>query len=196
MHIPDRKGLTRLPSSPFDILSSPYITSLLGTRILYEGSRGRNQPKGQSDESLSSFLTRRFGTKLERMLGSALVHGIYAADARLLSVRAAFSTLLQAEERGNGSLVRGMLRRSDEKSDPFAGYDIGDVAALVKDAAVFSFVERMETLSNALNKHLRSTSNVTISDGADVVALRPSSSDDIEVFYFILLLSSFVNDVL
>lgn len=182
LHIPGRRGLTRIPSSPLGLLTSPYITSLLGTRILYEALRGSNRPKGEDDESLSSFLTRRFGHKFERIFGSALVHGIYAADARLLSVKAAFPTLLQAEERGNGSLVRGMLKANSQNSEPFAGYDVGDIPALVKDAAVFSFIDGMETLVGALTKHVQSTSNVTVSDDANVLSLRPSdSSSSVEV---------------
>ena len=37
--------------------------------------------------------------------------GVYAADARKLSVRAAFPTLWEMEERGRGSVVRGSFSR-------------------------------------------------------------------------------------
>jgi oxygen-dependent protoporphyrinogen oxidase len=56
---------------------------------------------------------RRFGEPFARTFGSAMVHGIYAADSRILSVRAAFPTLWDAEEKGGGSIIRGLLRMND-----------------------------------------------------------------------------------
>lgn len=56
------------------------------------------------------FLTRHFGTDFAQTFGSALVHGIYAADSRLLSTRAAFEVLYRLERwSGNDSVVRGAL---------------------------------------------------------------------------------------
>lgn len=152
--------------------------------------RSRNRPEGQSDESLNSFLTRRFGAKFARLFGSALVHGIYAADSKLLSVKAAFPALLEAEERGDGSLVRGMLKGGGEKVDSFAGYDVGDVSALMKDAAIFSFVDGMETLPRALKRFLDNAPNVNVQIEASVVSLQSSTNtSDIEVRLLLLTFS-------
>lgn len=38
-----------------------------------------------------------------------MVHGIYAANARSLSARAAFPFLWEAERRGQGSIIRGLV---------------------------------------------------------------------------------------
>ena len=60
-----------------------------------------------NDESVDAFFTRHFGPDFARTFGSALVHGIYATDSRVLSVRSAFSMMCELEERGKGSAVRG-----------------------------------------------------------------------------------------
>ena len=99
--------------------------------ILRDIIRRDNRPKDTDDESVSSPLARRFGHKFERIFGSALIHGVYAADARALSVRATFPTLLEAEERGRGSIVRGMLRTGSNEN--VQQYDLGNVENTVKD---------------------------------------------------------------
>ncbi|THH03061.1 hypothetical protein EW145_g6562 [Phellinidium pouzarii] len=181
LQIPGRPGLTRLPSSLFSLLSLPYASSALVPSILLEAVRPSNKPKGQDDESLGAFLTRRFGAKFERLFGSALVHGIYAADSRMLSTKAAFPMLLEAEKRGNGSLVWGMLR-GREKVGLFAGYDVGEVRTLVDNASIFSFFDGMESIPKALKSYLNTAQNVTIKTGVDVNGLRPTTnSEDIEV---------------
>ncbi len=80
------------------------------------------------------------------MLGSALVHGIYAADSRVLSVRAAFPSLWDAETRGHGSIVRGFFRAQALPSTPPQTYDVGDVSEHMKGVSAFSFREGMESL--------------------------------------------------
>ncbi|KAH8105791.1 Protoporphyrinogen oxidase [Phellopilus nigrolimitatus] len=180
LHIPGRPGLTRIPSSPLSLLASPYVSACLVPPILLEAVRRANRPEGSTDESLDAFLTRRFDARFARIFGSALVHGIFAADARVLSTRAAFPMLLEAEERGGGSVVRGMLKR--KKTDPgFAGYDVGGVQELTKDASVFSFVDGMETIPRALKSYLTAAQNVTVRTNAEVTALRAVDPESIEV---------------
>ncbi|KAL5508140.1 HEM14 [Sanghuangporus vaninii] len=181
LHIPGRPGLTRLPSSPLSLLSTPYASSILVPSILREPIRRANRPKDADDESVSSLLARRFGHKLERIFGSALVHGIYAADARALSVKATFPILLEAEERGRGSIVLGMLKAGSKKSD-VQQYDVGDVQSLVNDAAVFSFVDGLGTIPKSLREYLDKSENVTIRTNAAVTSLRPKlNAEGIEV---------------
>lgn len=47
---------------------------------------------------------------------SAMVHGIYAADSRRLSVRAAFPSLWEAEKQ-HGSIILGMLRGTKTREE-------------------------------------------------------------------------------
>ena len=185
MHIPGRPGLTRLPASPLSILKAPYTSSIIAPAIIAETFRRSNRPIGVDDESLSEFLARRFGPKVERIFGSAVVHGIYAADSRLISTRAAFPSLYEAEERGRGSVVRGLL--TSKKAEDIANeFDLGETQSLLRDAAVFSFTDGMETLPRALRNVLDTIQNVTLRSNSDVTALRlRNESNDIEVIFFI-----------
>jgi protoporphyrinogen/coproporphyrinogen III oxidase len=59
------------------------------------------------DESIASFLRRRFGQEAVDRLGEPLLAGIHAGDPERLSIRATFPRFADLEER-HGSLVRGM----------------------------------------------------------------------------------------
>jgi protoporphyrinogen/coproporphyrinogen III oxidase len=136
------------------------------------------------DESLDEFLSARLGPELARTLGSALVHGIYAADSRVLSVRTVFPSLWEMARDGRGSIVRGMLSRAlrrapKEVSDD---YDLGDVPRLVQDASVYSFKEGMITLVSVLQRALRQRSNVeTVRDDGVARIERNTIKGDMQV---------------
>lgn len=126
------------------------------------------------DESVDEFLSRRFGSEFARIFGSALVHGIYAADSRELSVRAAFPSLWDAEERGRGSLVTGFLRPSKvsataEVDDP---YQLGDVYEQMRGVSVYSFSQGIGALVDALLRELRTRRNVRLLGGVSATGLR------------------------
>ena len=59
------------------------------------------------DESIASFLRRRFGQEAVDRLGEPLLAGIHAGDPERLSIRATFPRFADLEAR-HGSLVRGM----------------------------------------------------------------------------------------
>ncbi len=60
---------------------------------------------GDDDESIGSFVRRRFGREAAEYLADPLLAGIHAGDAERLSVRALFPRLVDAEQR-NGSVLR------------------------------------------------------------------------------------------
>ena len=124
----------------------------------------------QEDESVDAFLTRRFGESFARTFGSALVHGIYAADSRELSVRAAFPALWNAEDRGGGSVVRGFLKRQ-KGGEREEKYDLGDVERNMAHVSVYSFQDGIETLTRALTRYLEACPNVTLFPGVAVESL-------------------------
>lgn len=130
------------------------------------------------DESVDAFLTRHFGGEFAQTFGSALVHGIYAADSRLLSVRAAFPMLCQLEQAGNGSVVRGMIRemlsasrKQDAGATDPAAYELGQVAQLMKGVSVYSFQDGMQTLTDTLERRLEEHANVEVVKGDGAAAL-------------------------
>jgi protoporphyrinogen/coproporphyrinogen III oxidase len=62
---------------------------------------------GGGDESLASFVTRRFGREVLDRLAQPLIGGIYSGDPSRLSMRATIPQFLDLERR-YGSLIRGM----------------------------------------------------------------------------------------
>lgn len=162
------------------MLTSP-LRRILLSAVLREPFRPANRPRDIKDEPLDAFMTRRFGEPFARTFGSALVHGIYAADSRKLSVRAAFPSLWTAEERGWGSVVRGILRPSARNLLQKRDYDLGEIPRLLRDASVYSFRDGMQTLTNALERNLSHQTNVRILRNTSVTSLRLKEDRSFEI---------------
>ncbi|CAL1698977.1 unnamed protein product [Somion occarium] len=184
LHIPGTNGLTPLPNSLLSVFTSPIRTVLLGG-VLGEPFRARTNWRPAfnhyNDMSFDDFLTYHFGADFARLMGSALAHGIYAADSRLVSVRAAFPSLWDmAGENGTESIVLNTFKRACGfgKSDLKAvaessaqSYDLGNVEAGLKDASVFSFRDGAEALVQALERELERRQNVTILKSHGIAAI-------------------------
>jgi oxygen-dependent protoporphyrinogen oxidase len=67
--------------------------------------------RGSEDESLASFVTRRFGREVLDRLAQPLIGGIYSGDPERLSMRATMPQFVELERR-YGSLVRAMRATS------------------------------------------------------------------------------------
>ena len=83
---------------------------------------------GHGDESIASFLRRRFGQESVERLGEPLLAGIHAGDPERLSILATFPRFRDLE-RNHGSLVRGMWaapgrRRPAGEKPPSAFYSL------------------------------------------------------------------------
>jgi oxygen-dependent protoporphyrinogen oxidase len=66
------------------------------------------------DESLASFVTRRFGREVLDRLAQPLIGGIYSGDPERLSMQATLPQFLELEQR-HGSLVRAMQASSGKR---------------------------------------------------------------------------------
>ena len=71
------------------------------------------------DESIATFLRRRFGQEAVERLGEPLLAGIHAGDPERLSILATFPRFRELEAK-YGSLVRGMLSAPRPKRKPGA----------------------------------------------------------------------------
>ncbi|KZO95463.1 Protoporphyrinogen oxidase [Calocera viscosa TUFC12733] len=171
--------LTLLPSTLLSALLTPFTPALrpLLPAILREPLRRANRPQGLEDESVDGFFTRRFGAEFARRFASALVHGVYAADARELSVRAAFPSLWAAEERGRGSVLLGLRAAGREPAEDVSGYDVGDVGEAVEGVSVFSFREGVEAIPRAMEGYLEKQGNVRILKRAAVLSVYADEGD-------------------
>jgi len=67
----------------------------------------RPRRREDGDESIASFLRRRFGQEAVDRLGEPLLAGIHAGDPERLSIRATFPRFVDLEAR-HGSLIRGI----------------------------------------------------------------------------------------
>ncbi|MEE2829364.1 MAG: protoporphyrinogen oxidase [Myxococcota bacterium] len=67
----------------------------------------------EDDESLASFVRRRFGQEALDRIAQPLIAGIYSGDPEQLSLRATMPRLLDLE-REHGSVIRGMRSTSTE----------------------------------------------------------------------------------
>lgn len=99
-------ALEKVPLGP-GLLVSPLMGG--GTRTaLFRDVFGRSEAP-DSDESVASFIRRKFSpTLLDRLVGP-FVSGIFAGDPEKLSLRAAFPILYEAEQT-SGSVLRGLLK--------------------------------------------------------------------------------------
>ena len=74
---------------------------------------------GRGDESIASFLRRRFGQEAVERLGEPLLAGIHAGDPERLSILATFPRFRDLEEK-HGSLIRGMWAAPRPRPTPGA----------------------------------------------------------------------------
>lgn len=147
--------LRGLPSGPLSMLASP-LTRTVPFAMLREVFRKKGE---LPDESIASFITRRFGNHISEKLFDPLTTGIFAGDIKKLSIRSCFPNLYQWEKK-HGSVCWGMLRgreKTRRARSPFL--------EKISRSPIFSFKEGMETLPDALAEtlapHLRCNSAVT-----------------------------------
>jgi oxygen-dependent protoporphyrinogen oxidase len=127
------------------------------------------------DESIESFLTRRFGPELATRIGAPLLGGIYAGDIAELSVQATFPQLALLELR-HRSVTYGLLasaaRRGSEGTR--TGAPLGALRSLFRsnsEAAPSPFLSLrggLGTLTDRLEARIGQRSIVT---GAGVIAI-------------------------
>jgi protoporphyrinogen/coproporphyrinogen III oxidase len=130
--------LQKIPMSPQALITS----SLLGVgsrwKVASEPLR-RTKPPSE-EESVASFVRRKFGHEILEYLVSPFVSGIYAGDPEQLSLKAAFPSL-EEWEREYGSVIRGAM-----KSRPTTGKP--------KPPSLCSFKCGVGALSQAITKNL------------------------------------------
>lgn len=97
------------PGRLWPLVKSPVLSLPGKLRAALEYFVPRRRDEG--DESLRSFVCRRFGREVYERLAQPLVGGIYSADPEHLSILATLPRFRQME-RERGSLLRAMLHRA------------------------------------------------------------------------------------
>lgn len=161
--------------------------------------RGRED---EDDESVSSFMKRRFGRRgeeLTKKLLSAVLHGIYAASPDSLSVRSVMPVLWDTESR-HGGLARALLPkwankryRQDTKAQLLAKKEaerelkkleseVGqELWSGMKGVSVYSFKEGIEVITRAMQRELEANHNVSIIKGAAVQSVDVDEQGQVHV---------------
>ncbi len=93
-----------IPADPDGLLESQLLTEEGKQRMLAEVDVPPRSEQG--DESLGSFIRRRFGQEALDVFGEPLLAGIYVGNPETLSMQATFPNYLKMEEK-YGSLING-----------------------------------------------------------------------------------------
>lgn len=125
------------------LLSSPALPFWARLRAAWEPFVRPRQ--SHTDESLTSFITRRIGRQAFEYLAQPLVAGIYSADPDSLSAQAAIRQYVELE-REYGSVSRGLIRTGSRRS----------TASGARYAKFKTFRRGMQTLIQALETQLAS----------------------------------------
>jgi len=134
------------------------------------------QPSPDPDETIYSFISRRFNRRMAEELVDPAVAGIYGGDIRKLSMRSCFPVQFEAAQHGS------LLRPSKKAPKPTAGKAPSSVPpALLRSIQMsgsFSFQDGMEALPLALQQSLTSQGDaVRLRLGSEVVSLSSVPDD-------------------
>lgn len=147
--------LKRLPEG-FFLISPMSVRALLKTPILswpgklrmaFELFKGVR--RDDADESLASFVRRRFGKEALERIAQPMIAGIYTADPEKLSLKATFPAFIEME-RKHGSVIKALRKRA--KGEAGKAQSGGEVskAAGPRYGLFVTFKGGMSTLPDAL----------------------------------------------
>lgn len=190
IYYPDH--IVRLPSpipglSVFDNLKNmlqtirdePLFEGLLSGLLLEFTKPARPQQDWQEDESVASFISRRFGPNVADNLVSAIFHGIYAGDIDRMSAQYMLGQLRDLEDVGvvYGSLSRAVNKKRIQSMDDFlalinclnsAVSSEGPIKRVLGAASTFTLKDGTQQLIEGLEKVLRNTEKVQIKTDTDI----------------------------
>ena len=106
-YLRDAGNLTGIAASPMGFFKSDYLSLKARIRMVFEGLIPRN--KTNQEESIHSFVARRFGAEFADKVMDPMAAGIFMGESKQLSINAAFPKLVEMEQT-LGSITRGVLR--------------------------------------------------------------------------------------
>lgn len=159
--------LRQVPTKPPAFITSDIIPFTAKLRFALEPFIGKNRAGG--DESVASFVRRRFGKRALARMFDPLVSGVYAGDVEKLSIHNTLSVFAELEQE-YGSVVKGMFkrlkqRRKEEKEqDPETKDELLTTSKNPMAGTLLSFRDGMgeltQTLANNLKLSLRTETDV------------------------------------
>ncbi len=106
--------LRKIPMSPQALLTSSLLGPGSRWKIASEAFK-RTKPPPSEEETVASFVRRKFGHEILEYLVAPFVSGVYAGDPEQLSLKAAFPSL-DEWEREYGSVLRGAMKSRPPKT--------------------------------------------------------------------------------
>ena len=146
----DGDGWFELPSSPGSFLKTKAIGLPAKLRVLVEP---RISSRTTPDESLTGFLTRRFGSEAGAYAAGLAATGVFGGDPQHIDA-AAFAPLIGLEA-SYGSVLGGIAKRrkqagSGSTTRPTIHFPMGGMHAFAEGLANYIGDVRLETLARAI----------------------------------------------
>jgi oxygen-dependent protoporphyrinogen oxidase len=137
----------------------------------------RRRPTTVRDESLDGFITRRLGPGVAHML-SAMIHGIYAASSKDLSVRSGMGILWDAESKW-GSVLLGMIggtKTAAEKADEQKDWQaLGPLGEERKKWSLYGLRDGLGVITDALYKRIQDR-GVDVRFNQEISSIKPTKT--------------------
>ncbi|MBY0405974.1 MAG: protoporphyrinogen oxidase [Cyanobacteria bacterium] len=184
------QSLVGLPTHPLEFFSSPFLSPSGKWRLLQEWFQPCPEPSDDSketglkgklsaetkpfppEETVASFITRRFGKEVLDNLMGPFLSGIYAGDPENLSIQATFPRLYQWEQ-AHGGILKGLLNNA-----LFPPKHPQNLKIKKRPYGLYSFEKGMQAFPQAIGNSL--PSEVTRLN-AKVVRLYPTEEKTFEV---------------
>ncbi len=147
-YVYSRGELHKLPEKPPEFLKSRLLSVRGRLRVIYETIAGGTD---NPDETLAQFATRRLGREAYERLIDPMASGVFAGDARKLSLKSCFPRIHEIETEYK-SLIRGLIKlqikakREGKKNTPGPG----------PGGTLTSFANGMSALTDSLADQLGS----------------------------------------
>lgn len=139
--------LHKLPTGPLSLFFSSYMPKLLNAiwKDCYS-------PKSNlDDESIYSFVKRRFGESIAELFFDPLISGIYAGDIKILSIKSCFPWLYQMEQKYRcicrGALVEKNKTKPNLLCSPFVENS--------SNKGIFTLKRGVQSLTDKLSEILK-----------------------------------------
>lgn len=177
------------------IRTEPLFKGLLSGVLLEHTKPARIPQEWQEDESLASFISRRFNSDIADNLVSAVMHGIYAGDIDQLSAQTLMGHLRNLEDVGvlYGLFSKALNRKKTRPMDDFLAWAAmtktprsqslrHDILSVVRTGSTFTLKGGTQQLVEGLENALRESGKVNIRTNADVNSISlMRDSEDIHV---------------
>ena len=181
-----------------DILIEPIFRGIL------TGAYGEifkpQRSKALGDESVGSFVSRRFGKPLADKIVSGILHGIYAGDSYQLSVRSILPSLCNFEDQDK-SLIKGAWKQASGGPVCLADEDFQWMQnranqnlpanhEAARNSSIFTFKNGIGELASALEAKLEDDPKVSIQRQTSIDELAVRTEGSSPMVYYPRALSS------